>query len=322
MHDVQTITQMTSGQIAVGTAFGLKLITPGSREVKELNYAPSGITDVNPFVTHLLASGMELWIGTDGGGVYIYHLAKHESRQITTADGLPSNYVRSLAQSRDGRIWIATNEGLAFMSSDSPNKAVNVNYCYELNQDFSRGAVCNLSNGDMIFGTAEGAVVMHPENVQPLNYTASLALLGVNCDTGQEALQTREVFELLQQGKLHLTYAQRTFTLRYESINMRNHFDIAYRYRMDNGEWSQPTINQYIRFVSMEPGRHQLMLQCVSRTSGAVIDTKELTISLVELVVDVVCLRYPYHPGILRRLAGVQVAGEIHAADHRLPATV
>ena len=280
MHDVQTITQMTSGQIAVGTAFGLKLITPGSREVKELNYAPSGITDVNPFVTHLLASGMELWIGTDGGGVYIYHLAKHESRQITTADGLPSNYVRSLAQSRDGRIWIATNEGLAFMSSDSPNKAVNVNYCYELNQDFSRGAVCNLSNGDMIFGTAEGAVVMHPENVQPLNYTASLALLGVNCDTGQEALQTREVFELLQQGKLHLTYAQRTFTLRYESINMRNHFDIAYRYRMDNGEWSQPTINQYIRFVSMEPGRHQLMLQCVSRTSGTVIDTKELTISI------------------------------------------
>ena len=280
VHDVQTITQMTSGQIAVGTAFGLKLITPGSREVKELNYAPSGITDVNPFVTHLLASGMELWIGTDGGGVYIYHLAKHESRQITTADGLPSNYVRSLAQSRDGRIWIATNEGLAFMSSDSPNKAVNVNYCYELNQDFSRGAVCNLSNGDMIFGTAEGAVVMHPENVQPLNYTASLALLGVNCDTGQEALQTREVFELLQQGKLHLTYAQRTFTLRYESINMRNHFDIAYRYRMDNGEWSQPTINQYIRFVSMEPGRHQLMLQCVSRTSGTVIDTKELTISI------------------------------------------
>ena len=245
VHDVQTITQMTSGQIAVGTAFGLKLITLGSREVKELNYAPSGMTDVNPFVTHLLASGMELWIGTDGGGVYIYHLAKHLSRQITTADGLPSNYVRSLAQSRDGRIWIATNEGLAFMSSDNPDKAVNVNYCYELNQDFSRGAVSNLSNGDMIFGTAEGAVVMHPENVQPLNYTASLALLGVNCDTGQESLQTREVFERLQQGKLHLTYA-----------------------------------HQYIRFVSMEPGRHQLMLQCVSRTSGTVIDTKELTISI------------------------------------------
>ena len=38
--------------------------------------------------------------------------------------------------------------------------------------------------------------------------------------------------------------------------------------------------------------------------------------TLVELVVDVVCLRYPYHPGILRRLAGVQVAGEIHATDH------
>ncbi|MBQ6751696.1 MAG: hypothetical protein IJR02_13150 [Bacteroidaceae bacterium] len=69
VHDVQAITQLPTGQIAVGTAFGLKLVTAGSDTVRELNYAPSGITDVNPFVTHLLASGLQLWIATDGGGV-------------------------------------------------------------------------------------------------------------------------------------------------------------------------------------------------------------------------------------------------------------
>lgn len=279
VHDVQAITQLASGQIAVGTAFGLKLITPGDDIIKELNYAPSGVTDVNPFVTHLMASGLELWIATDGGGVYVYHQAKHESRQITVEHGLPSNYVRSLVKGRDGRIWIATDEGLSFVSPGEPNKVVNVNYCNGLNLDYSRGAAQNLPDGDIIFGTSSGAIVIHPENVQALNYTAHLVIRGVSCAVGQEALQTEQVFAKLCKGELHLSYAQRTFDLMYESVNMRNHYDIAYRYSIDEGEWSLPTDQQHIRFVSLEPGNHYLKLQCISRTSEVVID--ELTLNII-----------------------------------------
>ena len=282
VHDVQAITQLASGQIAVGTAFGLKLITPGSDVIKELNYAPSGVTDINPFVTHLLASGLELWIATDGGGVYVYHQAKHESRQLTTAHGLPSNYVRSLVKGRDGRIWIATDDGLSFVTPDKPDKVIDVNYCYGLNNDYSRGAAQNLTDGDIIFGTTAGAIVMHPENVQSINYTAHLKLLGVTCAVNQEELQTTQVYERLQRGELHLAYDQRTFDLLFESVNMRNHFDIAYRYSIDKGDMSLPTEQQYIRFVSLEPGKHVLTLQCISRTSGTVIDEQTLVITIAQ----------------------------------------
>jgi AraC-like DNA-binding protein/ligand-binding sensor domain-containing protein len=282
VHDVQAITQLASGQIAVGTAFGLKLITPGSTKVEELNYTPSGVTDVNPFVTHLLASGMELWIATDGGGVYVYHLTKHQSRQITTANGLPSNYVRSLVKSRDGRIWIATDEGLAFVKSGDASKVVNANYCYGLNREYSRGAAQLLPDGDIIFGSTTGAIIIHPENVQPLNYTVNIAFLGVNCDVDSDKLQNRKVYQLLNQGRLSLSYSQRTFDLLFESVNMRNHFDIVYRYKIGKGEWSTPTDQQHIRFVNLEPGKHQLTLQCLSRTTGTVLDSKTLVISIAQ----------------------------------------
>ncbi len=282
VHDVQAITQLASGQIAVGTAFGLKLITPGSTKVEELNYTPSGVTDVNPFVTHLLASGMELWIATDGGGVYVYHLTKHQSRQITTANGLPSNYVRSLVKSRDGRIWIATDEGLAFVKSGDASKVVNANYCYGLNREYSRGAAQLLPDGDIIFGSTTGAIIIHPENVQPLNYTVNIAFLGVNCDVDSDKLQNRKVYQLLNQGRLSLSYSQRTFDLLFESVNMRNHFDIVYRYKIGKGEWSTPTDQQHIRFVNLEPGKHQLTLQCLSRTTGSVLDSKTLVISIAQ----------------------------------------
>ena len=164
IHDVQSITQLASGQIAVGTAFGLKLITPENGRVRDLKYAPSGLTDINPFVNHLMSHGLELWIATDGGGIYIYHQAKRECRQLTMKDGLPSNHVSSLITGKDGRIWIATEEGLAYISPDEPSKIVNVNYCYGLNREYTRGAVANLPGGDIIYGTTTGAVIIQNDD--------------------------------------------------------------------------------------------------------------------------------------------------------------
>jgi AraC-like DNA-binding protein len=90
------------------------------------------------------------------------------------------------------------------------------------------------------------------------------------------------VFNLLNQGRLSLSYRQRTFDLQFESVTMRNHFDIVYRYKMGRGEWSKPTDQQYIRFVNLEPGEHQLTLQCLSRTTGTVLDSKTLIITIAQ----------------------------------------
>lgn len=278
IQNVQSVTQLASGQIAVGTAFGLQLITPTTGAVKELNYAPSGVTDVNPFVNHLLSRDMELWIATDGGGIYVYHLAKHESRQITKEDGLPSNHVSSLVQGRDGRIWAATEEGLAFIAPDDLTKAINVNYCYGLDCEYTRGAVANLPDGNIIFGTTTGSVVIRPQDIQPLGYTAKLHLLRVILSKDQDEAVNDRLYEMLTEGKLQLGYHERTFDLYFESVNMRNHYDIVYRYQVGKGAWSRTTGEQHIRFTNLEPGKHLLTLQCVSRTSGVVIDSMQLTI--------------------------------------------
>ena len=304
VNNVQTIVQLPSGQIAVGTAFGLKIVTPVpphqasteslSKSVEDLNYAPVGTSDINIFVNHLLLNSHELWIATEGGGVYIWHLLEKKGRQLTTDNGLPSNHVCSLVRGRDGRIWIATEEGLAFISPDrtSPGdegkhvseqeKVYNVNYCYGLNREYSHGAAYSLPGGDVLLGSTTGAVIIHPENVQAINYKARLTILGISCKSHEQEQFREDVQRMLAHNKLNLKYSQRTFDLLYESVNMRNHFDIAYRYKIDNGEWSQPTDQQYIRFVSMESGSHLLTLQCISQTSGTVIDTLTLTITIAQ----------------------------------------
>lgn len=209
-----------------------------------------------------------------GGSVLVSTYGKGVYEIDSQANGLPSNYVRSLLKSHDGRIWIATDQGLAFVMPNEPNKVVNVNYCYGLNREYARGAAQNLPDGDIIFGTTTGAIVIHPENVQSIDYTAQLVILGIECDVDQEKLQSEKVYSLLEKGEIHLAYNQRTFEVLFESVNMRNHFDIAYRYQVfaerSQGHYQHPPRehdlllpfprqrNQETRFLHLRLGQQRL----------------------------------------------------------------
>jgi AraC-like DNA-binding protein len=138
--------------------------------------------------------------------------------------------------------------------------------------------VANLPDGNIIFGTTTGSVVIRPQDIQPLSYTAKLHLMRVILSKDQDEAVNDRMHKMLSEGKLQLGYQERTFDLYFESVNMRNHYDIVYRYQVGKGDWSRPTDEQYIRFTNLEPGKHQLTLQCVSRTSGVVIDSLQLTI--------------------------------------------
>ena len=61
--------------------------------------------------------GGVVWVGTWGGG-----LASFDGRiwrNYTVADGLPSNHVFSLYESRAGALWIGTSHGLAVREKDT-----------------------------------------------------------------------------------------------------------------------------------------------------------------------------------------------------------
>ena len=48
-----------------------------------------------------------MWIGTYGHGVFM--IEGDEWTRYTTADGLPSSYITTLAVGEDGRIWVGSN---------------------------------------------------------------------------------------------------------------------------------------------------------------------------------------------------------------------
>ena len=264
IKNVQDIAQLPDGRIAVGTANGIWLITPATGQLTELNYK-GDFTDVNKFVHTLFVNdGKKLWIGTDGGGVYVFDLQASKTLQLSKADGLPSNAVSSICRDNKGRILIATDEGLAFVMPEAPKNVYCVNYCYGIEREYAARAVATMHNGHILYGTTSGALIINPDNIEEINYTANLNILGIDGD------------------ELNMDYDERTFDLHYECINLRNQYDIVYQYKVGDGQWSQPDDQQYIRFTNLEPGCHELLLRSVSRTCGTVLDEERLCINIAQ----------------------------------------
>ena len=154
-----------------------------------------------------------------------------------------------------------------------------MNYCYGVDRQYTSRSAINLTNGYMALGSTTGALVINPDHIQEINYTAVIHLMGVNY--GDETVSDKlkeQISQQLTRHELKLSYRQRTFELFFESINLRNQSDIGYQYKVDKGEWSKLSTQQSIRFSSMEPGKHTLKLRSVSRTCGAILDETTLTI--------------------------------------------
>ncbi len=63
--------------------------------------------------------GKDSWYGSRNG---LFHETNGKLTLYTTEDGLPGDYVRDIKKSADGTIWLATNHGIARITSTRPVK--------------------------------------------------------------------------------------------------------------------------------------------------------------------------------------------------------
>ena len=96
-----------------------------------------------------------LWIGTEGRGVFRQSGARLV--HYTNKDGLVNNFVRAFLQSRDGKVWIATDEGVSRWGPEGfTSYQMRDGLCY-----FSTRSLAEDRNGDIWIGTDHGVSRLH-----------------------------------------------------------------------------------------------------------------------------------------------------------------
>ncbi|MDR2694676.1 MAG: hypothetical protein LBB74_10760 [Chitinispirillales bacterium] len=118
---------------AVGTLRALEagpdgaLYMAGSGGIRRIRAGATTIETVDNTISTASSMAVDdgvLWLGTGSGGVIRYDLATKETRRIDETTGLSSNNVVSVAVDRkNGRLWVATDEGISMVSTGSSGKA-------------------------------------------------------------------------------------------------------------------------------------------------------------------------------------------------------
>lgn len=223
-----------------------------------------------------------VWIGTDGGGLYDYDLKTNKLRNYTTQESLPSNTVYGLIKGKNGKLWLSTDKGLAFISH---GKVVNLNFFKGLEREYNRMSVACTSDGRMLFGSNDGVVALAPMFAKGLNYAAPLRIHRVEVEGVERTDQWNEsIFEMLQDGTLRLHHHENTLIVSFESINYQYQHDIQYQYYLEgyDRDWSKPSSYQLARFVNLPSGNYVLYVKAVCRSNGRELGATSLKISIAQ----------------------------------------
>ena len=286
VNEVQCITESEDKRsIAVGTSHGCYLIDKQNPMHPRRFFYPEQYLgkDINLFVNSMVyQNSSHVWIGTDGGGLYDYDLTTNTFRNYTTQESLPSNAVYGLIKGKNGKLWLSTDKGLAFIYQ---GKVVNLNFFKGLEREYNRMSVACTSDGRMLFGSNDGVVALAPMFAKGLNYAAPLRIHRVEVEGVERTDQWNEtLFEMLQEGTLQLHHHENTLIVSFESINYQYQHDIQYQYYLEGYDrnWSKPSSYQLARFVNLPSGSYVLHVKAICRSNGRELGATSLKISIAQ----------------------------------------
>lgn len=115
--------------------------------------------------TIIIDKDQNLWIGTNGFGLFRYNNGKWSN--ITEKEGLSNNYVHSIYEDKEGNIWVGTEEGLNKFSDGF----ITVFSALDGLTNNSVRALCEDSSGAVWIGTMSGICkLVDNKIILPINH--------------------------------------------------------------------------------------------------------------------------------------------------------
>lgn len=276
---IMEIHEDADANVWFGTDAGLYVLEANSTKFVEFQNNPNEENSLSDnFVSVIFSdSKNNLWFGTRSG-LNLFVSETNTFKTINTHNGLPDNSVMSMLESDNGDLWVATSGGLCQLTvtynvNGKYESHSTVNY-YETDglqgREFNEGSAFKTSNGELVFGGANGFNIFKPKNNESgllkLNtYIVGLSILGKPISKESEqaigkGLQT----SLLNNSTIKLSFKENMFTIQFVSLNILESQKIKYRYKLDgfNENWIYTdAIDRKATFTNLNPGNYTFLVQ-------------------------------------------------------------
>lgn len=257
----------------IGTANGLYLL---EKATGKYQYIPMPVESFYIYTLYQAPNGL-LYIGTNNSGVLIYDPVKKTFEHFHTENcALISNNIYAILSDGGPSIFVSTERGLSCFNTKNKNFH---NWTKEQglrSEHFNASSGTIRKNGDIIFGSTDGAIEFNKNMVLPMDHKFKMIFSDLRVfyqtvypkDDGSPLL-----LDIDETKTLRLKYNQNIFSLQVSSINYDYPSLILYSWKLEGfyEGWSRPGQENIIRFTNLSPGEYTLRVRAISNEDRRIV---------------------------------------------------
>lgn len=191
-----------------------------------------------------------LWIATEGDGLYYYNTVSKKSLKYGTPQGLPNEVIYGILADDYNNLWISTNYGLSrfnFISHQFKNFDVSDGL---LGNEFNYGSFVKLKNGDLMFGGENGISFFNPNSIVENAFIPSVYITSI--------LVNNKPF-LAKDGannQIELKYNQNVFSFDFVALSYSQPNKNQYAYKLEgfDTDWNYVGDNKSATYTNIDAG--------------------------------------------------------------------
>ncbi|MEM8931754.1 MAG: response regulator, partial [Acidobacteriota bacterium] len=211
------------------------------------------------FSLHIDADDI-LWVGHAFGVDRLVSIDAETAtfRHYTERDGLPDSSVWGLRSDTQGRLWIATNNGLASLDPRSEIiRAYDVSHGLQAGE-FNLGAHHRGRDGTLYFGGVNGFNAFDPERLHATSFRPPLRITSLVI-AGYEGVSRRDTVD----DRLELGHRDHHFDVELAALDFSAPENNRYRYRLEGreDEWIELGTRRQLSFAGLDHGEYVLHIQ-------------------------------------------------------------
>ena len=269
---IRSFAELSTDKMLLACTYGLVLLDK-----------VSGRTNVlinNCLVQDIWVQGDDIWVATSGEGLIHYDYKTDNTKKYTTDSGLLSNYINSIIYAND-YLWLGTENGLCRFHPQDNSVTTYTSILPLSATSFNLNSCLQLKNGDLIWGTNNGAAMFNPDLLQQTKINGKIFFQDIIVSGNSIRKNDKLIagIPIDKKEKLTLDYNRNNFALELLPIGTSVN-GVKFSWKMEglDSDWNQPSTFGLASYPNLPGGNMTLRVRMLDSSLSQIIDERSLAI--------------------------------------------
>lgn len=200
-----------------------------------------------PINTLAIGANKELWIGTDGFGIFY-----SKNDVITQVIDTERDIVEKILVDDKQQVWASTNNGIKRIKTEKNNQLKMRSYLVGDGLPTKETNTIFTDKQYIYVGTNRGLTILDKTKLSQNTVLPSVYLSNIRINNQDTTIQ----------DKYSLSYRDNNFTIQFVGISYKSNQNVTYLFQMEDNEWQETKLTE-LSFIGLSPGKYTFRLKAV-----------------------------------------------------------